>query len=268
VLEPRAITISALKVRRGDSYLIASGTLNGDTEHLKFTDVRLDTRTSLHLESMRNWIVKTFPKFAQVPPLRGRANAEAKLRQVNEGEPEVAFAFNTEGLYESQFFIDRLNAAGTFKNNTLSMPKFEMTNPGGQIALGGTEIRLPKSRANKDGSAGPPAPTTISTSLEVIRADLHEFLKTLGLNEKVPVFLDVKAKTPRLKMLLSYLKKCQKESFVKVLTWLLILGLIRENLSKQCEVRLYCRKVRAVAFVLPFSLLQFMQMLLLKQVLI
>ncbi|MCM2281764.1 MAG: AsmA-like C-terminal region-containing protein, partial [Bdellovibrionaceae bacterium] len=200
-LERDAITISEFKLRRGASYVIGSGVLKGDTEALKFNDAQLETRLSLHLESMRNWLVKSVPKLASIPPLRGQLNAEAKVLDLVAARPRVEFRLETQDLYESRFFIDRIEAKGIFENGVVTIPLLTMKNPGTDTALHGLEIHVPRARREgQDSSAqarvGPPAPYRIKFDGEVQRFDLHAFLKTLGLSANVPVWLEFEGKTP------------------------------------------------------------------------
>ncbi len=194
-LEPDAVTISAFKLRRGDSYMLASGVLKGDTEALRFGGGRIETRASLHLESMRNWLVRSFPKFAGIPPLKGRLTADARLGDLAAPRPQVEFSVSTVGLYESRFFIDRVEAKGKFQDGLVTIPKLTIANPGARIALSGLEITVPRGADGERVGVGPPAPARLKFASEISGFELHAFLKTLGLPEGVPVWMDAKAKT-------------------------------------------------------------------------
>lgn len=195
-VERKSATIAEFKIRRGDSYFLASGVLKGDTESLKFNDGTLDTRASLHLESMRNWIAKTFPKYASIPPLKGRLTADATLRNLTADQPQIEFTVATQELYESRFFIDRLEATGKFHDGVITIPKFTMNNPGASVTLNGLELVIPKSTKNAaPGGSGPPAPVRIKFNSDIPRLDLHVFMQNLGIPGEVPVWLDVKGKT-------------------------------------------------------------------------
>ena len=54
-LVEKQVTVTALKLRSGDSFLVASGELRGETEALKFGDINFSSRAEIHLEQIRSW---------------------------------------------------------------------------------------------------------------------------------------------------------------------------------------------------------------------
>jgi len=189
LLAREGVTLSEFKLRRGDSFIVASGIFKGDTEALKFSEMQLDARTSLHIESMRNWLVKNIPKMAKLPVLKGRAHAEARIRGNPNEIPDVQFSFETDGLYESKIFFDRLTGKGSLNKQGINLSRFELINPGAHASASNVQIKWPT-------KSGPPtSATTLRLEAELLRFDLHTFLKNLGLNE-VPVWAEAQGKLP------------------------------------------------------------------------
>lgn len=177
------LTLSAFKVRRGDSFIIGSGVLRGDTEALRFEDIDVAARSELHLESMRNWAVKTFSDLRKAPALKGRAFIEAKFRQKAKQKPDAEFAIRTEGFKVDQFYLDRINTSGTFKNGMIKMPRLTLEHPAGSATLSESIVTV----TDKTSS--------FETAAKVDRLQIHELLKTVGVGT-VPVFLQVGGKFP------------------------------------------------------------------------
>ncbi len=193
--QPKGVTISEFKLRRGDSYIVASGSLRGDTEALKFSEIRLDTRTSLHLESMRNWVVKSFPKFEKFPVILGRAEAEIRIRGTKDSEPMADFQLSTSGLTFDNFFADQIKTAGRYELGIVTLPDLEFKNPGGHALLKNTELRIPKSRQTSTNQRGPPTPFRVKTDFTLAKLDIKEFLKTLK-QKNVNVYGTLSGHTP------------------------------------------------------------------------
>lgn len=189
----KSITVSELKLRRGDSFVVASGELKGDTEALKFDDIQFDTRTSLYLDSMRNWLARSFPKLNTMPVLKGRATAEAKIRSQG-GEPTAEFQIETQGLTVDRYFVDQLRTSGTFAANTFKIPKLEVQNPGAKIEITNIEADLPK-KAKEGPHSGPPVPSRVKAQVSATEIKLYEFLQTLGLKH-VPAHVVMNAAFP------------------------------------------------------------------------
>ncbi len=149
LVQPHSMTLTEIKLRRGVSYLVASGALKGNTERLQFNDVQLATRASINVESTRDWLVRSFRDLSMVPPLKGRMFIDANLKRIGGGEPLVTFNLSTDGLFESHFFIDKLKTAGTYQAGRLELPKFEFMNPGAYAVLKDTVVLIPSQMDDK-----------------------------------------------------------------------------------------------------------------------
>ncbi|MES2963329.1 MAG: hypothetical protein V4760_05530, partial [Bdellovibrionota bacterium] len=180
---PNRVVVEALKIRRGDSFFVASGSGSGDTEGLEFRDADGQMRGELKLDSMRDWMVKTFPKLAKVPALKGRAYLEAKGRRENGGKPEGTFEARTEDFAVGRQTLGRLKAGGTLKDDLVTIPKVEIENPAGQATLSNVQVK------NFDGHIA------FEGTLETERLSLHELMIQLGVG-KIPVFMQAKGKLP------------------------------------------------------------------------
>ena len=186
IASPESFELADFKVRRGDSYLTASGSLKGNVEKLDFKEINVEAKSELHLDSMRNWATKTFKDLAKIPALKGRAYAEAKVVRSANKPLAMDLKARTEALQIEKFLLDRIETAGTLTEKEMKFPKVVLDHPSGQGTLTDTQIKL----AEKEGDE-----TSMTTKLNIANVQLHELLKALGIGA-IPVHLQVSGETP------------------------------------------------------------------------
>lgn len=179
---PEGVTVSAMKIRRGDSFVVASGELKGDTESLDFKTIDLSSRSELHLESMRNWAVKTFPEAATFPLLKGRAFLEGKLIRKNGKQPEGDFKARTEGLAIDHSLLDRVTAAGTFRDGSFRIPQAVLDHPSGLAKVSNLSVKTDEV-------------LSLEGDVAIESVQLHDLLISLGVPE-IPLWLQFKGGFP------------------------------------------------------------------------
>lgn len=179
------VWVDALKVRRGDSYFIASGKGQGDVEDLNLRDLDFSVRSEVMLESMRAWTVKTFAHTdwaPGLPHLFGRAFIDGRVKREKGGRPAGDFKLRTEKLAIDEIGLGKVETSGSFKNDLFRLPKTTVDNGAGQIAITDLKVQL-----------GPAI--TLDGHLKVGGLNVHELLNQLGAG-RVAVFATIKADGP------------------------------------------------------------------------
>ncbi len=179
ILEPDSLTITRLKIRRGQSYVIAAGRLSGDTEALKFEKGDLQARGRLALESMRNWLIKSVPDL-KIPALKGTADLELNVKQLSLKDRLAEFNVKAQDLKVDKFYIGTLAALGEISGNTVRAKSIEASNSGIDAKVTDLEYTI--------GERSP-----IKGVLQVNSIQVHELLKNLSVGT-IPVWLEGTAK--------------------------------------------------------------------------
>jgi translocation and assembly module TamB len=180
---PDRVLVESLKIRRGDSFFVASGNASGDTEGLAFADVDGQMRGELKLDSMRDWAAKTFPKLAKIPILKGRAYLDAKVRRDRGGKPQGAFDLRAEDFAVAKQTLGRIKASGTLKDDKVSIPLAEIENTAGLALLEAITVENSSEAI------------TFSGTLKTDHLSLHELLVQLGVG-KIPLFMKANGTLP------------------------------------------------------------------------
>lgn len=175
LLEPDKITVTRLKIRRGQSYLIAAGRLTGETEALKFEKADLQARGHLALESMRNWLTKSVPDL-KLPALKGIADVELNVKQISLKDRLAEFSIKAKDLKVDKFFIGNLESVGEISGATIKAKHIDVSNSGAQAKI--TDLEL------TNGERSP-----IKAVLQVNSLQAHELLKNLSVGT-IPVWLE------------------------------------------------------------------------------
>lgn len=178
----KSATLTALKLRRGKSFVVASGQVTGHTEALKFTELDLAFRSELRLNSLSRWAGKMIASLEGLPELQGFAALDAKIAKKAHHAAEVDFQIQSEQLKIAQFFIDRIRTSGTLRENTIRLPKLTIENPAGTVTA--TDFSMDVSNLE-----------TVSGTVSTTHLHLHELLKSLGLGE-IPVYLQISGELP------------------------------------------------------------------------
>ena len=187
---PTRWSIENLKVHRGDSFFMAAGQGQGDTEALKFKDFDLNVRSELVLDSMRNWATKTFAHEAwanKIPPLKGRAFIDGKIKQTSNSKPTGDFKIRAENFTVEKFGLGHIETAGSFKNGIARLPHLLIKNTAGQVDAADIGIEF------KD--VGGVDTISILGDVKVPALDVNELLYDFGIG-RIPVYLSANGEMP------------------------------------------------------------------------
>lgn len=176
------ITLAALKFRRGESFVVGSGTLSGDTEGLTFPEIDISARSEWHLESTRNWAAKSLPQARSIPPIKGRAFLEGKLARQKGAEPKGDFKLRTVDLAQDKLFIGEIKASGTIHDGKIQIPDVTIENSAGRAKITEVELKLGQE-------------PRLAAKLSVPGLQINELLRNLGVG-KIPVWMQVTGELP------------------------------------------------------------------------
>jgi translocation and assembly module TamB len=180
------VTVNALKLRRGDSFIVGSGHAKGDTEALLFKDGTGSLRAEVQIESMRNWFVKTFPRLKKVPPLKGHLFLEAKAKQGENQKARVDFEARTDRFQVFQIILDKLQTKGSFHfdkdTGVIETAKLKLENAAGSAEVDNLSLHFDERK-------------TIQGNLNVVGIQVRELMKLMDL-PKVPMWAQISGSTP------------------------------------------------------------------------
>lgn len=174
LVEAKEAQISAFKLRADDSYLVASGRLNGDFARGKFENGAFKARTKLELNDVNLW-EKVFFTTPRLPSITGTAEADLGVEMRAGAIHAVTANFGTKELQVDKFRIGALDAQLETDLKVLKVKEIEMKNNSGRVVLSDISLGLEGQHA-------------LSGKASVHNVDLHKFLDNIGV-DKVPVDL-------------------------------------------------------------------------------
>lgn len=181
---PQRFLVDAVKIRRGDSFFMANGHGSGDTEALDFKEFDGQIRTEIALDSMRNWATKTF-NVKGLPPLKGRLFVDGRLKLPKGRQPSGDFRAHAEGFTIDKIGLGHLETEGTYKNDTIKLPKLTMKNPAGGAEVDNVAIGIQKNPLN----------ISLEGALKAPSLDIHKLLQEFGVGN-IPVSIAVTGDLP------------------------------------------------------------------------
>src|SRR5262249_17205558 len=96
LMDASEVRISALKIKADESFLVASGILNGDFCNAHINAGRLSMRTHVALDNIANWL-RVLPQPPEMPRMAGTVsvNSEILYKGPNE-KPELSLNLETK----------------------------------------------------------------------------------------------------------------------------------------------------------------------------
>ncbi len=187
------VLIDALKIRRGDSFLNASGRGSGDIEALDLKEYDVALRSEVFLDSMRAWATKTFAreKWAQdLPNLKGRLYVDGKIKRQRNKRPSGEFNARAEKFAIDKIALGQIATNGTYANDQIKMPRLTLKNPATAINVENVNIDIAKETDGKDRIA-------LNGLVKVPGLDVNELLFQFGVGKtRIPVYLKATGEMP------------------------------------------------------------------------
>lgn len=197
IATPSSLAIENLQVRRGDSYFEAATRLQGKTEDLQITNGEGSARGELQIESMRTWVIKTFPRLASIPIMKGRAFFAIKATNLGKNQPDTEFNIRTEEYEVLKFHLGKIDLQGQVKNGRLKVNKGSLENSATKIALTDIDVALD----NK---------MPLTGRLAFAKTEMHDFLKAIHVGD-IPTYAKLTMDVPCSGELRPFRLKCVGE---------------------------------------------------------
>ena len=191
---PQRVLVENLKIRRGDSFFMASGRGSGETEALKMNEFELSVRSEMFLDSMRSWAVKTFAKekWAQdIPPLKGRLFIDGRIKQAKGKTAIGDFNAHAENFSLDKFALGHLETNGTYKDNQIRMARLQIKNPATDLTVESIAIDLSK-------EPGGAQRIGLAADLKIPKLNVNELLFQFGIGhgKRIPVYMQIGGEMP------------------------------------------------------------------------
>lgn len=174
LIETDQIRLTALKVKREDSYLVSSGFFWGDIGQAKINSSEMASKLHLKVSSLKDWFAAFAPK-VKVPKLSGVVDLTA-TSGFKAKEPYVDFKVSGEQLNYEQFEIGRVQLNGTYSSSRIQKLSGYAQNSGGKVDLKKFSMSL---------KGELPFELEVNPNIE-----LSAFLKSIGLRD-IPVFIQL-----------------------------------------------------------------------------
>lgn len=177
LVEAQQVQISALKIKAADSFLVASGSFNGDTAAGRFDKGTFDARTKLDLSDLNQWERAFFLK-PRIPSLKGRVEADVGVETRDAKGFKIQANLNTEAVQVDKYKVGKVQGKFASDLKTVTSDQFTVRNNAGAVRV--SKVRL--------GLEGTPS---FSAALSADNIEIRQLLENLGVHG-VPIQLAVK----------------------------------------------------------------------------
>lgn len=135
LLEEKELSITAVKIKKQDSFLVGAGRIDGDFTRFKIEKSILNVRTSLFLPEINDWVKAVDPKIS-IPKMQGRVTLDlGVVMKENETNPEFRYRISSEKVMVAGYNIDQIHSEGVFDQNRLETKKVEIRQAAGLVDL-------------------------------------------------------------------------------------------------------------------------------------
>lgn len=181
LIQENQILMSAFKIKKGDSYILAAGYTETPISNIKFDEVNLKVKTSLRLDQLRKELLP-FLKGKPIPEMSGTVDAQTFITKKTQAPISTQSKFHFKNLKVMAMTIGDVIGQATFQNEQIQSQRIQIRNPAGKINLSNLSFKISE-------------PMEYSALIGVESLQLQELLKSLGLGE-IPVKLGVNTEIP------------------------------------------------------------------------
>jgi translocation and assembly module TamB len=181
LIQENQILMSALKIKKGDSYILAAGYTETPISNIKFDEVNLKIKTSLKLDELRKQLLPLL-KGRDIPEMSGTLDAQTFIVKKPQAPLSTQSKFHFKNLQIKEFEIGNVIGQAIYQNEQIQSSKIQIKNPAGKINLTDLSFKISE-------------PMEYSATVGSEDLQLHDLLKSLGLGD-VPVQLDANAQIP------------------------------------------------------------------------
>lgn len=181
LIQENQILMSALKIKKGDSYILAAGYTETPISNIKFDEVNLKVKTSLQLKELRKQLLPLL-KGRQIPEMSGSIDAQTFIIKRKQSPLSTQSKFHFKNLKIDRYDVGNVIGQAVYQNEQIQSPKVQIQNQSGKIDLSNIVFKVSE-------------PMEYSAVVGSEGMQLQGLLKSLGLGD-VPVLLTAKTQLP------------------------------------------------------------------------
>jgi hypothetical protein len=181
LIQENQILMSALKIKKGDSYILAAGYTETPISNIKFDDVNLKIKTSLRLDELRKQLLPLL-KGREIPTMSGSLDSQTFVIKKAQSPLSTQSKFHFKDLKINQYEIGSVTGQALFQDQQIQSQKIQIQNDAGKINLTNVAFKISE-------------PMEYSAVVATDGMQLQGLLKSLGLGN-VPVQLVAKTQLP------------------------------------------------------------------------
>ncbi len=181
LIQENQILMSAFKIKKGDSYILAAGYTETPISNIKFDEVNLKVKTSLRLDQLRKELLP-FLKGKNIPEMSGSLEAQTFITKKTQSPISTQSKFHFKNLKVLKFEIGDVIGQAVYQNEQIQSQKIQVRNPAGKINLSSLSFKISE-------------PMEYSAIVGVENLQLQTLLKSLGMGE-IPVQLGINTELP------------------------------------------------------------------------
>lgn len=198
LLDEKELQLSALRLVKDQSFILASGKAPGFSHELQLSTLQLDTRAQLHLDDITRLAQWLAPQ-AKFPNTRGLLQIEASVLSGKTQYPQIDFKLAGENMFIDKYTLGNVRSRGKFAWPNLQLSELNLTSKALVANAKNIELGLEK-------------PYPIQLQVLAKSFDLNQFFPALGLKQ-IPLFMEASGEVD-----------CK--------------GILDENLQLQCQPKI------------------------------
>jgi translocation and assembly module TamB len=173
LLEEEGIQVSALKLKSNDSFVVASGKLDGNLNDFSLSQLNLNTRLFLQLQNISEFI-RVFDSKANIPALEGTVGSDTQVSfDFKKENISGLYSVETKNIKVDNRLIGTVRSKGAFKEKSVQSPLILIQNHTGTVRVQDFQIE------QKD-------KLSVKGKLDLQRLDIRPFLSSIGVGQ-IPV---------------------------------------------------------------------------------
>ncbi len=182
LLEEKELSITAVKIKKQDSFLVGAGRIDGDFSKMKIDKSILNFRTSVFLPEIHEWI-KAIDPAIPVPKLQGRVTLDlGVVLKEQDTNPEFRYRISSEKVSIDGYQLGEVISEGSFDQNKLETKKVEVRQSAGFAELQDVKLNWGK-EAN------------LTAKAVIHNIELGQFLETIKVRN-VPLYTNISGEAP------------------------------------------------------------------------
>lgn len=141
LLDDSNVKLSALKLRKQNSFLVATGDFSGSYVEGNIEQYRIQARTQVQTQSVINTIKAFLPKFSNYE-MSGIIGGEINLNQPKNERPELTTNLKSENLIFNNYEIGNTELKARSTQQQLSIKEFNIKNSAGSAKLSDAKMQF------------------------------------------------------------------------------------------------------------------------------